>query len=165
MVNRVAGLVALLAVVAGLGGCGFHMRGATDLPQDFREIYVEAPISMVDEIEVFVESGGGRLVGDRAVADGSITVRSERYNRRVIAVDPVTGKEREFELLYIVNFDARLKDGTDLVAPQDLVVRRNYIFDETAVLGASREETVLRDEMRRDAAQRIVRIVSASLGG
>ena len=29
------------------------------------------------------------------------------------------------------------KDGTNLVAPQDLVLRRNYIFDETAVLGAS----------------------------
>ena len=39
----------------------------------------------------------------------------------------------------------------------------SYIFDPAAVIGSSREENVLAEEMRRDAVQRILSRLDRSL--
>lgn len=155
--------VSLLAACL-LASCGFRPRGAVELPADLREIYVQAPGPITDELEVFLGAGGARLTDEREGADAIIAVQSEDYHRRVLSVDPTTGKEREFELVYTVSFAVRLDDGSVLVGPQTLKLRRDYVFDAEAVIGKGREESVLRDEMRRDAAQSIVRRMEAALG-
>ena len=40
---------------------------------------------------------------------------------------------------------------------------RDYVFNPEAVIGAGREEELLRDEMRRDAARQLMRRVEAAL--
>jgi len=97
-------------------------------------------------------------------ADGVIKVQSENYQQRVVAVDATTGKAREFELIYSLEFSVRMKDGTMLVPSEHLVVRRNFVFDPTAVIGATQNVDELRVDMRRDAAQRIIRLTEAALG-
>ena len=76
----------------------------------------------------------------------------------------MTGKEREFELVYQVAFEVTGASGEELLAKQTVTLLRDYVFDPNAVLGKNREESVLHAEMRRDAAARIVRRISASLG-
>ncbi len=93
-----------------------------------------------------------------------IKVHSQNYDQRVVAVDATTGKAREFELLYTLDFSVRMKDGTMLVPPERLVVRRIYVFDPTAVVGATRNVAALRLDMQRDAAERIIRLTEAALG-
>jgi outer membrane lipopolysaccharide assembly protein LptE/RlpB len=51
-----------------------------------------------------------------------------------------------------------------LVPPERLVVRRIYVFDPTAVVGAPRNVAALRLDMQRDAAERIIRLTEAALG-
>lgn len=154
----------VLAAVLLLGACGFRPRGVVELPPELREFYVEAPAAVADELEVFLDAGGARLTDERARADAVISVHSEAYHRRVLSVDPTTGKEREFELVYTVSFAVARDDGSMLLVPQTLKLRRDYVFDADAVIGKGREESVLRDEMRRDAAQSIVRRMEAALG-
>jgi outer membrane lipopolysaccharide assembly protein LptE/RlpB len=137
-------LIALLAA-ALLSACGFRQRGSVSLPEDFREIYIDGPVQIVDEIAVFLESGGASVVDARGEADAVIKVQSERYDQRVVSVDATSGKAREFELLYTLEFSVRMKDGTMLVLPEPVVV-------------------ALRVDMRRDAAGRIIRITEAALG-
>ena len=79
-------------------------------------------------------------------------------------MDAATGKAREFELLYTLDFSVRMKDGTMLVPPKHLVIRRIYVFDPTAVIGATRNVETLRVDMQRDAAERIIRLTAAALG-
>ncbi len=79
-------------------------------------------------------------------------------------MDASTGKGREFELLYILDYSVRMKDGTMLIPPEKFAVRRIYVFDPTAGLGAANNVTVLRRDMRQDAAQRIIRATQAALG-
>ena len=57
-----------------------------------------------------------------------------------------------------------MKDGTMLVPPEHLVIRRIYVFDPTAVIGATRNVETLRVDMQRDAAERIIRLTEAALG-
>ena len=71
--------------------------------------------------------------------------------------------EREFELSYSVSFELRKTDGTVLVEHQTVSLVRDYLFDADQVIGKSREQNVLKKEMRRDAAQRILTRLSAAL--
>ena len=156
--------VLVVAAVVLVSACGFRPRGHLELPADFQEVYVQGPDSIRDELEFFLTGGGANLTESRDDADAVIKVISEQFHRRVSAVDPFTGKEREFELVYVVDFSVRLKDKTMLVAPQSIRMRRSYIFDETAAIGSNREERIIREEMRRDAALSIVRRTEAALG-
>ena len=144
--------------------CGFRPRGSIDLPADFHNVYVQAPTEISDELAIFLDSGGATVVDSPGEADASIKVQNENYDRRVVAVNATTGKAREFELLYTVNFSVRMKDGTMLMPSEQVVVRRVFVFDPDAVIGATQNVAALQRDMRRDAAQRIVRITEATLG-
>lgn len=156
----------LLIVLAAalVTACGFRARGSVSLPEDFRQIHVDAPVDISDELAIFLESGGATLSKSRADADAVMRVQSENYQQRVLAVDAVTGKAREYELLYTAGFSVRMKDGTMLVGPEHIVIRRIYVFDPTAVIGATQNVETLRIDMRRDAAERMIRMTEIALG-
>jgi len=103
------------------------------------------------------------LADSRDGADASIDVTSEVFDRRVLSVDPNTGKEREFELAYTVAFNVVRGDGAPVLSGQSINLLRDYVFDADAVIGKSREEGVLIVEMRRDAAQQLLRRLRSSL--
>jgi LPS-assembly lipoprotein len=156
-------VIVVLLSVALLSACGFRPRGSVALPEDFRQIYIDAPTDISDELATFLDSGGATISTTRGEADAVISVQSENFQNRVVAVDAVSGKAREFELLYTLDFSVRMKDGAVLVAPEHLSVRRVYVFDPNAVLGATQNVDVLQVNMRRDAAERIIRRMEAAL--
>ncbi len=160
---RTLGVVASLLVMAQLTGCGFELRGRASLPDDIRSVHVNAPAELRDELQIFLEGGGAELVESGSGADVTINLSDETYDRRVLTVDPNTGKEREFELAYSVAFDVKRANGTAVVSRQSVSLIRDYVFDPDAVIGKSREESVLREEMRRDAAQQILRRIRAAI--
>jgi outer membrane lipopolysaccharide assembly protein LptE/RlpB len=127
-------------------------------------LLADAPVGISDDLAVFLDSGGANLSRTAAQSDAVIKVQSQNYEQRVVAVDATTGKAREFELLYTLEFSVRMKDGTMLVPPEHLVLRRIYVFDPTAVIGATRNVELLREDMQRDAAERIIRLTEAALG-
>ena len=152
--RALAPAVVLLATL--LAGCGFQLRGGEVLPPDLGALHVSAPRALLREAEVFLQGSETRLMPAPDGADVVLTMANERYDRRVLSVDPRTGKEREFELAYTVDVNAVTRDGRTLIAPQSVRLRRDFVFERDALLGASREEEVLREEMRRDAVQQIL---------
>lgn len=155
----------LFALAMLTTGCGFQLRGSDILPPDLSDLYVQAPGELKEEIETFLEGSSTRLLDRRDGANIVLTVANPRYDRRVLSVDPNTGKEREFELSYTLDFNAMRTDGNAVLPPQTMTLLRNYIFDRDAVLGASREEGVLRIEMRRDAVVQILSRLQAATRG
>lgn len=156
-------VIPLLAAVLVVSGCGYKLRGALDLPESIRKVHVMAPPDLRNDILVLLESGDIDATATRPEADASITVTSEQFSRRVLSVDPTTGKEREFELAYTLAFAVTRGDGTRIIEDGSVNLLRDYVFDPEAVIGTSREEDLLRDEMRRDAARQLMRRVGAAL--
>ena len=148
-----------------LVACGFQLRSASVLPAGMDSIYLVAPIDLREQVSVFLEGSETQLVADRGSADIILTLVNPRFARRVLSVDPNTGKEREFELSYTVDMAARRADGDDIVTLQPVTLLRDYVFDRTALIGAGQEESVLRDEMQRDAVQQVLRRLRAASSG
>ena len=156
-------LVVVVALTVTIPGCGFHLRGQSPLPAELRRVYLGGPADLTDALAVYVDSAGAQRTATRDDADAMVDIARADFRRRVLSVDPDTGKEREFELIYVVGFGVRGSGGTVLVAPQSFSLRRDYVFDPNVVIGKGQEEEVLRDEMRRDAAQQILRRLERAL--
>ncbi len=156
--------IVLIIIFAGLlSACGFQLRGANVLPPDLKNLYIQAPVALRDEIRVYLDGTDTKVIDNRQGADVILILSDSHFDRRVLSVDPNTGKEREYELIYSLNYLAKRASGKTLLNSQRLTVRRDYVFDRDAVLGKSREQGVLRNEMLRDAVQQILfRLQSAT---
>ena len=155
-------LVLMLAVATG--GCGYQLRGAASFPPGLDAIHVSGPPDIRDEVAQVLESGGIRVEPTTGETTPVLRLSDQKFSRRVLSVDSNTGKAREFEIAYRIAFQLVGGDGIDLVEEQFVTLHRDYLFDADEVLGKSREQRVLRDEMRRDAATRIVRRIESALG-
>jgi LPS-assembly lipoprotein len=155
---RAARVVALASALASLAGCGFHLRGQSLEAGNFGNVYVQSRGggTLGAELRLSLEDAGVRSVDKASDADVIVTVADERFVRSVLSVDPNTGKAREYEIVYRATYSARRRDGSAVVGEQQIEIARDYVFDPDAVLGKSREEDVLREEMRRDAVQQIL---------
>ena len=154
----------LTLAIAATGGCGYQLRGGVSLPPGLDAVRIAGPIDIRNALTQLLDSGGVHVQPVGGSAEALLQVSDERFNRRVLSVDPNTGKERGFELACQVTFEVIGAQGEELVPKQTVSLIREYVFDTDAVLGTSREQGVLRAEMRRDAAAQIVRRIAASLG-
>lgn len=159
-----AASAALLAAM--LGACGFHPRGAVELPPGVSHIYVKAPSALLaDPIRMSLQAGGAQLAESQAEADVAILVTGESQGRRLLAVDPKTGKAREYELSYALSYQIIRQDGSPLLPPQTISLVRDYTFDPTAVIAMGEEQALIYSEMRRDAVQQLLRRLRFVLRG
>ena len=154
----------LALAIATAGGCGYQLRGAVSLPPALDGVHVAGPAGIGGALTQMLESGGADIRPESESANAVLRLSRERFTRRVLSVDPDTGKEREIELTYSVAFRVTSGDGEELMPEQTVSLLRDYAADAGAVLGKSREENVLREEMRRDAAGQIARRIATSLG-
>ena len=156
--------IVLLASMLAAAGCGYQLRGAVSLPPGLEAVHVDGPPGIGAELVEALEGGGARIAPTRDSTSALLQLSDERFDRRVLSVDPDTGREREFELAYRVTFRLIGGDGEELVSTQRVSLLRDYVFDSRALLGASHEQGVIRAEMRRDAAEQVVRRIEAALG-
>lgn len=144
--------------------CGFHLRDSATLPEEIDTVFIGAPReALFEDLKLFLETGDTTITSNREAADLSINILREAFDMRLLAVDPTTGKAREFELAYTVVFEAIRNSQHVFLEPQRFTLFREFVFDQDAVIGASREEDVLREEMRRDAVQQILLRLQAKL--
>ncbi len=153
-------LVGLLCAVL-LSGCGFKLRGAYQLPEAMQTTRVEAAQPKSDFIRSLkrgLKSSGVRLVDETAdnTADNTAVLRvyNEKKSKRIVSLDS-NGRAREYTLIYAVSFSVKALTQVFEVPEQTVQIDRDFVFDTEDVLGNSREETKLYQEMEQD----IVRLI------
>lgn len=157
-------IVPLFLVLVLTGGCGFKLRGLVELPPALRVTHITGeriPGDLIDELRSTLTSAGARLVELPQTDASVLKLLGVQDDRRVLSVNSTTGKVQEYELSYTVRFELTDSRGTTLVAPQSVSLVRDFRFSETQVLGKSEEETQLKNEMRREAVNLLLRRVLA----
>jgi LPS-assembly lipoprotein len=150
-----------LAATFALSACGFQLRGSTsqaNLP--FSTIYLAFPDTSPLGIELkrnLRVSNGTQVVSDAKTAQAVIELMSETRDNSVVLSRDTQGRIREYQLQYKVTF--RVKDGKDkqLMAPTEIVLKRDLSFNEFQVLAKEKEEEVLYRDMQTDLVQQILR--------
>lgn len=89
---------------------------------------------------------------------GMLTVElvSESLQRRVASV-ATSAAAAEYQIDHVLRYRILGRDGAVIARDTTLKADRSYRFKSNAILGSADEEAMLQHDMRRDAAQQIVR--------
>lgn len=140
-----------------LSACGFQMRGQASLPAEMDRTYIAAS----DRYTLFYRKlvDGLRLSGVEVTesptgATAVLTILDDRTGQRVLSVS-ARNVPREYEVFYRIRFSVDAGERR-LIEPQEQALIRDYTWDETRVLGKTREERLLREAIADDLVQLVM---------
>lgn len=168
-------LLSLLLVTCNvlLPSCGYHLRGAYQLPPQMATTVIKADnmnSELVRSLKRGLETSGVTVIKPVVVHDGDSSTKSsaavlrivkETHDKRVLSVDAL-GRAREYDLQYEIVVELSGADGL-LVPEQTLQMSRDFLFDPEDVLGKSDEEADILRDMQQDMVRLILlRLQAAS---
>ncbi len=148
-----------------LTACGYHLRGAIQLPEALQKIYVRgASAELTNTIARTFRSASGELVATAAEAGMILNVINEDYQRRTISIDS-SGYSNEYDLVYRLTFDLLDNQGVVLISAQTIEVSKSYFNTQSSntVLSKGNEEAVLRKELYSQAVRSVIDRARAEL--
>ena len=150
--------------VATLAGCGFRMRGS--FTYSFKTLYTNFldNSTLGNEFKrVIAADGQVALISDPSQADKAqvvLEVLNEQREKVVVGLTS-SGQVREFQLRIRFKFKLRTPIGKDLIPETELLVQRDFSFNESAVLAKEAEESLIYRDMQTDMVQQLLRRLSA----
>lgn len=157
--SLVRNLSALLVLTLILAACGFQIRGKADLA--FKKLNMQGnTTSITRELRQALETNGVELVDTAANADLLLEVINEAYEKRILSLSG-TGVVREFELNFQINFRTRDPSNPIWGPVQTVQARRDFSYNDSALLGKADEENMLIADMRKDTVRELIRRLTA----
>lgn len=149
-----------LVLVLFLGACGFQLRGAAQFP--FETVYVNKGGSFIGpELERALRDGGSaKVVNTPGEAQAVLQILNEGREKRILSLN-AAGRVSEYLVLYRVSFRVRDAKGKDLLPTQEIELKRDFSYSDAQVLAKEQEELLLYRDMLGDAAQQVMRRLSA----
>ena len=152
------GLLALLASLLTLTGCGFQLRGSSPVPAALQPLAIDCPASVPGQfcqsLREQLELGGIEL-RDPGQSDYLLRLSDYRQDRRASAIT-AQAAAAEYILRHTVAMELVTKDQIPLIATTDLSASETYRYDETNVLAKQREEDELRQQLGDRLAQQVI---------
>ena len=141
------------AAMLALGACGFRLAGSEKLPPVLKRPYLSVKDPYTDfarEFEHQLKARGALLQVGRQDATATIEVTKDFVEQRTLAVS-ARNIPTDYELRYTVVFDVKSPDS-QLLAPQEITLSKDYSFEENVLLAKEHEADILRAQMARDLA-------------
>jgi len=148
-------LLVLASSALMLSGCGFHLKGQQDYA--FKRLYLATTQDpLTARIKRLVEGGSDTvMVTLPADAQATLTV-GDSAGERSLTLNSA-GTIIEYELVDTFVYSLTAADGTVLIPPSSFTLNRSMTYSDQFFLSKSTEANLLYDDMRKDAADQIVR--------
>ena len=158
---RAASFLALGLGALLLAACGFHLRGAAQLP--FNTLYIQVGYTspLGHEIRRNLRASNARLVDSPASADATLIIMSEIREKQILSLGG-QGRVREYQLRYRIGYQVTDGKTTTLIAPSEILLKRDISFNDSDVLAKEAEEALLYRDMQSDAVNQLVRRLQAA---
>jgi len=150
----------IAACVISLTACGFQLRGETIMP--FKTLYIETvnPSSpMLVELRHNLETSHVQLVDKAKLAEVILNIALEQPEKQILTLDG-SGRVSEYQLRYRVSLRAYDNERQDWLPAVELLVNRDFTYDDTQILAKQSEEAMLYQSMHTDMVQQILRRLS-----
>lgn len=147
-----------------LSACGFHLRGDYLLDDELQTLYVSSSDvhgELTRLLKQHLTRNQVNVLNHKSETAPELRIISDKLDRRTLSVFQ-NGQVAEYELIYAVHYQLRFgtsNDDKQSVEPQDFhfELNRDYQDDPNLALAKSRELSLLLSEMRKSAADKILR--------
>jgi LPS-assembly lipoprotein len=143
-----------------LSACGFQLRGHAGMP--FQSIYVDAAngsTPFVAELRRNLEANDVKLTTTAEHADVILNIVSEVMDKQILSLSGA-GRVSEYQLYFKVSLRAYDNQVHDWIPAEEMLIRRDFNYDDTQILAKQQEEAMLVQSMRDDMVQQIIRRLS-----
>ncbi len=153
-------VIALLLATA-LAGCGFQLRGTAALP--FETLFIPNTTGGIGlDLKRNIQSGTRtRVVDDQKLAQAVLQFTADAREKNILSLSG-SGRVREFQLRYRVGFRVHDGKGSEFLPESQIILTRDFTFNDTDVLSKELEEAQIFREMQLDMVQQILRRISAA---
>lgn len=160
---RAPSLLLITGLALLLTGCGFHLRGAVDIPPDLEPVYIQSGGLVGQAIGERLRGSGVSVTQVATKAGLILRFFGQSRSSRVVAVDR-EGKALAYTLEFRVGFDAVDASGQQLIPEQRLTLERTFDDNpDVAVLGKQLESDIIYQDMADDAADQALLRLRAAL--
>lgn len=136
--------------------CGYHLRGAYDLPAAMKSIFLQGGSpTLRDQLNAVLKSSSGQLADSPEKADIVLRIFNDGIERRVLSLSE-RGRSNEIELAGHLEFELLNAKNGVVVAREPIEFRREYFNDQQDVIAKDNEETVIRKEMYQQVVRQII---------
>jgi len=156
-------VVSVLLLVLVITACGFRLRGALDIPDELKSIYISSEKASPDFTSLLkrnLKLNGVRIADSASDAALALHIYEERVRRRTLTITE-SAKTAEYQLNMDVTFDIQSPTGDTLLEKDIVSNEKIYLEDTDSVASVKNEETLLKKEMRLDLIKQIVRRIQA----
>lgn len=152
---------AILVLTATLlvSSCGFHLRGAYQVPEALRSVHLSSEIPsspIMNNLRRNMLSSGVEIAATDTDAPYTLHLSNERSEKRSISVDSLAAAA-EFQLRQFISYELRDANDRLILGPYELITERNFQNDINNVVGKRDEERLIREEMQVQLALQIMR--------
>lgn len=156
-------ILPLLLLTLLISACGFHLRGqggAYSFP--FQTLFIQAPNTnapFIVDLKRTLQMYNLKIADSPENAQLTLHIVSEIMSKQILSLNS-TGRVNEYQLNYRVSLRAFDRQLEEWIPADEIVLQRYLSFDNTQILAKEMEETVLYQDMRKDAIQQILRRLS-----
>lgn len=169
--HKIVRYVIAVSMALILSACGFTLRESQALPDSFSTVVINSAVrhsGLVRALQermpiyqlkpVFAEDLAS--LDDKLSNEGSVTISlsPEKYERTLLSVF-TSGQVAEYELVYTINYSVQFPER-DLIS-HSMNLSRQYQDDPDQILAKSRELQLVLQDLRNEAADRIIRRLSS----
>lgn len=140
-----------------LSACGFRLRGDYLLPTELQNIYVssEDPYGELTRLlKKHLVLNHVNLIKNYTSELPELHVLKDTLDRRTLSIFP-NGQVAEYEIIYTVRYQIKMQDNNTQIF--NIELNRDYQDNPDVALAKSRELALLLSEMRKEAADKILR--------
>jgi LPS-assembly lipoprotein len=146
----------MLLVILLLSACGYHLRGALNLPEGLKTVYLQGGSPQLQGyLKKALKASSAQLADSPEQAGFIINILQEDFSRRVLSLSS-RGRSNELELYYRLEYELTRPGNVLLMARQPLEIRREYFNNQQDIIAKDNEEAVIRSEMYQQAVRTII---------
>lgn len=152
-----------LILVLSLSACGWHLRGAAQLPPQMAQTRIVSSVQtseLLRQLKRGLSSADVLIVGQE-VEDAAVLNVQPSTGRETLSIGP-DGRVTEYEIFAKVRFSLTLPTSSFAVPVQEIYLTRDQVFDPLEVLAADKEQILFQKDMERQLAGMILDRISAA---
>jgi LPS-assembly lipoprotein len=154
--------LSLLVLLTSLSSCGFSLRGSTTSIDESISVFLTASNPnevLVERIGSSLQNAGIQVSTDMS-ANYALHIGEEQFISRPATVN---GRARAVQYDLQLAFEYSLERQNTLLIPTETIAANRTHFEDIAnISGSSEELTMLREEMRLELVERLLRRIAAS---
>ncbi len=151
-------LFIVVLTISFLSGCGFHVRQAYQLPPEMTPVYLKVPRKHRELAAILQEEMRSAKIPLASTSNSAALIVDLRQvvEEENLLTASATGSPLERALSLRVKVYWENAKGENVITPENFVLNRTFVYDDTVVLAKRREAESLTRELERELSRRII---------